>query len=92
MNAYIIVGFNPINTDRLQEYAAQVPTTLAPFEGEVIAKGPAEVLHGDSDYQVQVLLNFPSKQQAQDWYHSDAYQALIPVRNVAMDASFKLLG
>lgn len=91
-SAYIIVGFNPINKDKLQEYAAQVPATLARFSGEVLAKGPAEQLHGEGEHQVQVVLSFPSRQQAHDWYHSDDYQALIPTRNAGMDASFKLLG
>lgn len=91
-SAYIMVGFNPTNQDKLQEYAAQVPATLARFDGEVLAKGPADQLHGEAEHQVQVLLSFPSRQQAHDWYHSDDYQALIPTRNAAMDASFKLLG
>lgn len=91
-NAYIIVGFNPTNQEKLQEYAAQVPETLARFGGEVLAKGPAQQLHGESEHQVQVVLSFPSRQQAHDWYHSDDYQALIPTRDAAMDADFKLVG
>lgn len=91
-NAYIIVGFNPTNQDKLQEYAAQVPATLASFSGEVLAKGPAQQLHGEGDHQVQVVLSFPSRQQAHDWYYSDDYQALIPTRDAAMDADFKLVG
>lgn len=91
-SAYIVVGFNPTNKDKLQEYAAQVPSTLARYSGEVLAKGPTDQLHGESAYKVQVLLSFPSRQQAHDWYHSDDYQALIPTRNAGMDACFKLLG
>ena len=92
MSAYIIVALDPTNSDKLEQYSAAVPATLAKFQGELLAKGPAEVLSGDEGRKVQVILSFPSRQQAYDWYHSEEYQALIPIRDAAMDADFKLIG
>ena len=92
MSAYIIVGLTAKDTDKLQRYGASVPPTLARFSGEVVAKGAIESLHGNFDYQVQVILAFPSREEAHGWYHSADYQALIPLRNAGMDSQFQLLG
>lgn len=92
MPAYIIVGLTPTDADKLQQYGASVPPTLAKFCGEVLVKGPAESLHGDFTYKVQVIISFPSRQDAIDWYNSEDYQALIPTRNQGMDSQFQLIG
>ena len=92
MSAYIIVGFNPTNPEKLQQYGASVAATLASYKGEVIARGPvAEQLHGSFDYKMQVVLAFPSQEKASAWYHSDEYQALIPVRDAGMESQFQLI-
>ena len=92
MPAYITVDFTPIDKDKLQKYGAAVPGTLARFAGEYLVKGPAEQLLGDAAFQMQVILAFPSKELALAWYHSPAYQALVPVRDAAMRSQFRLVG
>ncbi|WP_019868235.1 DUF1330 domain-containing protein [Methylovulum miyakonense] len=91
MSAYILVSFTPTNPDKLQHYAAAVPATLSPYSGEMLAKGPAENLHGDSGFALQALIAFPSKTEASAWYVSEAYQALLPLRDAAMVCQFTLL-
>jgi len=61
MSAYITVGLSIIDADKFQQYGAFVPATLEDFGGEVIAKGPIESLHNQSDYDLQVILRFPDK-------------------------------
>ena len=92
MSAYIIVGLTPKDTDKLQQYGASVPPILAKYSGEILTKGPVEKLHGDFTHKVQVVIAFPSREKALDWYHSDDYQALIPIRNEGMDSQFQLIG
>lgn len=92
MTAYIIIGFTPKNPEKLQQYAASVPPTLARHSGEIVVKGPVESLHGDAGYQMQVIVAFPSKEDATRWYNSRDYQALIPVRDAGMDSQFQLIG
>jgi len=92
MSAYIIVSFTPKDPENLQQYAAAVPSTLASHSGEVVVKGPADSLHGTVDYAMQVIIAFPSKEEATRWYHSKEYQALIPVRDAGMDSQFQLIG
>ena len=37
MAAYVSVSFTPKDPERLQQYAAAVPATLAPYHGKVLA-------------------------------------------------------
>lgn len=78
--------------DKLKQYGASVPPILAKYSGEILAKGPSITLHGDDRHEVQVIIQFPDKEAANNWYQSEEYQALIPVRNEGMDAEFKLVG
>lgn len=92
MSAYIVVGFTPKDTEKLQQYGASVPATLAAYEGELLAKGPVDQLHGENPFSAQVIIAFPSKEKASGWYQSAEYQALIPLRNQGMNAQFQLIG
>jgi uncharacterized protein (DUF1330 family) len=92
MPAYITVNFTPIDHEKMQQYGAAVPATLATYSGEYLVKGPAEQLHGDTGFHMQVVLVFPSKELASGWYHSPEYQALVAVRDAGMRSQFQLIG
>ena len=92
MPAYITVNFTPVDKEKMQQYGAAVPATLAQYSGEYMVKGPAEQLFGDTGFQMQVILVFPSTQLAKGWYHSAEYQALVPVRDAGMRSQFQLIG
>lgn len=92
MPAYITVNFTPTDGKKLQQYAAAVPATLAKYCGEFLVKGMFEMLSGDTDYTMQVILAFPTREQATGWYHSPDYQALIPLRDAGMRSQFQLIG
>jgi len=92
MTTYIIVDTTPTNPEKLQQYSALAAETLIPFNGEFIVKGPIEALHGDKAFQSKVIIGFPDHESASGWYHSDAYQAIISLRNQAMKSQFHLVG
>ncbi len=92
MNGYVVVHATPKNADKMQEYGGAAGETVAKHGGEFICRGPATALAGESAHQVMVVLKFPTKQAAEDWYNSAEYQALIPTRLEAMDATFILGG
>lgn len=91
MSAYMIVEFTPKDQGKLQQYGTSVPRTLAIYSGEVLVKGKSETLHGRGDHTMQLVIAFPSREKTISWYHSEAYQALIPLRNAGMDSRFQLL-
>lgn len=92
MPAYITVNFTPTDKEKLQQYVAAVPATLSKYNGVFLVKGILEKLSGNTDYEMQVILAFPSKERAKGWYHSPDYQALIPLRDAGMRSQFQLIG
>ena len=91
MKAYIVVQFTPKDKEMLQVYSAKAESTIANFEGEFIAKSEAHVLVGQSDYQYNAIIIFPTQAAAESWFNSPEYQGLTEVREKAMNASFALI-
>jgi uncharacterized protein (DUF1330 family) len=92
MTTLIIVDVTPLDKEMLTTYSAMAGQTLIPFQGECIAKGPMVNLHGDKNFEMKVVLHFPSKEKALAWYNSPAYQEIITIRNQGMKSQFHLIG
>ena len=83
---YMVAQVDVHDTEAYQEYGAKVPATLVEFEGRFLVRGGRiEPLEGDAPPQRTVVIEFPSLAHARNWYHSDAYQALIPLRHAAAE-------
>lgn len=91
MTCLVVVDVTPIDMESLVQYSAKAAETLAPYNGQFIAKGEVEVLHGEAAHPVKAVIQFPDKDSARDWYNSEAYQAIIPIRNKGMNSHFHLL-
>jgi uncharacterized protein (DUF1330 family) len=64
----------------MSEYGKVVAATLPPFDGRfVIRGGNCTVLEGEWQPRT-VILEFPSRDAAEAWYKSDAYQKIIGLR------------
>jgi len=86
MEAYVVGYMTIKNPTQWKEYRDKVPSTLEPYGGEVILRGRrAAVLAGEHQHSALVVMRFPSKDAASQWYGSAAYQALIPIRDGAAD-------
>ena len=92
MSTLVIVDLTPTDTEKLREYSAKAGETLKTYRGEFLAKGAIESLHGDARFTTKVVIQFPDRDSAVNWYHSDAYQAIIPTRDQGMDSQFHLVG
>ena len=68
-----------VPNDQGLSYLEQVEATVAPYGGKWLAQGPVDVLEGAWPGSV-VLMEFPSRDAASDWYNSAAYQAISPLR------------
>jgi len=61
-------------------YLDQVQATLDPFGGKFIVQGgKMEILEGVWAGSV-ILLSFPDMAKARNWYRSEAYQKILPLR------------
>jgi uncharacterized protein (DUF1330 family) len=68
------------------EYIERIDATMAPYGGRFLVHGgrltPAE---GTWDGDL-VILEFPSADDAQEWYDSPAYQEILPLRTEHSDS------
>ena len=92
MSAFVVVQGTVTDPDKMQEYAAAAGPTVAAHGGEIMVRGPIQVLSGSSDHKISVVIRFPDAAKARSWYESAEYQALIPIRKLALNSTFTLVG
>ena len=81
MAAYVIANLTIKNPDAYAEYSKQVPETVSRWAGRFIVRGGAvETLDGDWSPKRLVVIEFPDLETARNWYGSDEYQAILPIR------------
>ena len=90
MSGYVVVNLNVLDPEKMAEYSAVAGPSIKKFGGEVLFKGKAETLSGNSEYDMLVIVKFSSVDKAKEWYSSNDYQAIIPTRNLAMEAVFTI--
>ncbi|SHO56659.1 DUF1330 domain-containing protein [Vibrio quintilis] len=91
MTCLVIVDVTPVDPELLSQYSAKAAETLVPYNGQFIAKGETEVLHGEAAHPLKAVIRFPDKESARNWYSSEAYQAIIPLREQAIISHFHMI-
>jgi uncharacterized protein (DUF1330 family) len=82
MKAYVIAAETINDLAMFDLYRKEVPATLVPFGGQFVARGGnLRVLEGEWPHQRLVIIEFPSRAAAEDWYQSAAYQQIISLRH-----------
>jgi uncharacterized protein (DUF1330 family) len=75
---YLVGQITVTNPEAYAVYASQVPQTIAAFGGKYLVRGGhATQLEGQAQGERNVVIEFPSREIAEAWYNSDAYQAII---------------
>ena len=85
--AYVIADTDISDKDAYRAYAAKVPDTLKPYNGRIIVRGAPISKEGAAPQGIIVMLVFDSLDNAQKWYASPAYSALIPERQKSAKAN-----
>jgi uncharacterized protein (DUF1330 family) len=81
MTAYVIAAETVKDEAMFDEYRKQVPATLAPFGGKFIVRGGKVTVHeGAWPHPRTVVIEFPSRAEAEGWYKSAEYQKIIQLR------------
>ena len=79
--AYLIGQVTVTNPEGYAQHSAQVPASVAAFGGAYrVRGGTATQLEGQASGERQVVIEFPSRDDALAWYHSPGYQAILPLR------------
>jgi uncharacterized protein (DUF1330 family) len=77
MAAYMIAQISIHDRVEFEKYLAGFMEAFTPYDGRILAaKDSVEVVEGNWPYSRTVILEFPSIEQARNWYHSSAYQAV----------------
>jgi uncharacterized protein (DUF1330 family) len=86
MSAFFVATISVKDREKFADYASQAYETIKKFQGEPILRGKAEgALDGNVDHQIIGVSRFPDMETLNEWYESDEYQALIPLRDEAAD-------
>ncbi len=86
MAAYLIGNIRVKDEALWQRYVAGVRESLAPHAAEVVFRGGLNTeLAGEQPYPLAVVIRFADQAALQRWFQSDAYQALIPLRERAAE-------
>jgi uncharacterized protein (DUF1330 family) len=79
--AYYVAEYELRDPEGIRPYSAGVAATFEPFGGRYIVRGGRiAALEGPAPGARTVIIEFPSMDRARAWYDSDAYRALMPVR------------
>lgn len=84
--AYFVGQITVKDEDKWDEYRSKVPETLTPWGAELVFRGTqTHILPGGSAHPYIVVIRFTSLADAQGWHNSEAYQALVSLRQKAAD-------
>ena len=84
MTAYVIGEIEVIEPKIYEGYRKEVPATIEKYGGRFLARGgKAEQLEGGWTPKRIVVLEFPSYEQALQWFRSPEYAPLIKLRRSA---------
>jgi uncharacterized protein (DUF1330 family) len=82
MKAYVIAAETVNDPAMFDLYRRQVPATLIPFGGQFVVRGGSlTVLEGEWPHPRLVIIAFPSRAAATDWYNSAEYRKIIALRH-----------
>lgn len=88
VSAYLIVQMKVTDPDRYSEYLAPARASVEAAGGRYLARGgEISVLEGDGAPERTVIVEFPSRQAAVDWYHGEAYGEARAIRTGAAEVS-----
>lgn len=84
MSAYVIGDIEVTDPAGYEEYRKQVLAVVTKYGGKFLVRGgKVDVKEGGWAPKRVVVLEFPSMEQAQKWYHSPEYAPLIKLRQKA---------
>ena len=93
MSVYLLAKINIHDRKTYGKYESGFLEVFAKFNGSLltVAEDP-EVLEGSWPVTRTVLIEFPTKEEALQWYQSAEYQLLMQYRLYASSADVVLLG
>jgi len=93
MGVFVIGQIRITDQEKWNDYKSQVQSTLEPYGGKVLLRGTCiDSFVGTTDYPDVVAIEFDSVEKAKEWYHSFAYQSLVPIREKGAEIILQVYG
>lgn len=90
MSAYVVIRIDISDPDKLKEYQQVAPSIIKKYHGKILARGGQVLsLEGPDEERRIVIIEFPSLEMANSFYHSPEYRHAISLREGA--ASFEII-
>lgn len=78
---YLIFDIEVTDKVAYEHYRTQAQPVLANHPGHfIVRKGKTEILEGDWEPESFFILEFPSYEHAREFYFSEEYQKVLPLR------------
>ncbi len=82
MAAFVIVDIEVADPVRYEDYKKAAAATVAAYGGRYVVRGgKVETLEGEWPCGRFVILEFPSKERAREWWASEAYRPAKQLRH-----------
>ncbi len=92
MPAYVLVEVDINDPKEYEAYKKLTPATIEAYGGKFIIRGnPVQVMEGEWNHDRLVMLEFPDKKTAEEWYYSKGYQDAKAIRLKASTAKFFII-
>jgi len=92
MAAHVLVDLDVTDRDKFKAYANAVQDTVTTYGGKYNCKwGYPETLEGEWQAHRIVMIEFPSLEQAKQWWDSDEYRPLKALRREGSSARIILV-
>jgi uncharacterized protein (DUF1330 family) len=92
MTAYVIYQGVIHDAERYAEYVSQVVPNITGAGGRfVVVGGDGEALEGELSTERTIILEFPSRQAALDWYSGEDYTRIRKIRESAARGNLYVL-
>ena len=88
MSGYVIANIDVKNQEAYKEYIDRVKPIVDKFGGEYLVRnGEYKIIDGEWKYPRTVVIKFPTYEKALEWYNSEEYKPVKPIRLANSEAN-----
>ena len=81
MSGYVIANIDVKNSEAYKEYIVKVKPIVEKYGGKYLVRaGEYKVIDGEWKYPRTVVIKFPTYEKALEWYNSEEYKPVRPIR------------
>ena len=88
---YLVANIRVTDQERFQQFSGMAGPIIQKFGGKVLARGPGAERHEGTLSGVVMMIEFDSKEIAENFYFSEEYQAAKVVRDECSETDLMII-